>query len=432
MPAGSQTSPRDEIETQKKRLKGLCLITFVLVCMGMFNVYSSTVYTNMVDGANPYGFLIRHLASLVVGLFVFFFCKSLRPERLRSFCGFFCFCAIILLIMVPVFGISISGARRWIVIGPLSIQPSELAKVPAIMWAAAYLAQKMDKGVHITVFERLLRPIFKRNPRVDNTFGGVIRYFKPLIIPAVMSGLVLMEPDMGTAGMILAFPCLLYILAGMPKKEIVVAIVLSVAFFFLIALISPYRAARLATVWDPFADPEGGGFQVVQSLIAVGSGGLFGLGPGQGFSKFNYLPEKHTDFAFAILSQEWGFIGSALIVFLFIAFIVLGLRMAQHTTNTYRMLLTSGLTLMIGTQGMLNMAMVIGCFPVTGVPLPFISYGGTSLLVNLAAVGMIVGAVRSSIREQERMQRMKLAGYDNLTPHSLAETSGAVFHVNSR
>lgn len=331
-----------------------------------------------------------------------------KPELWGKLSGILSIGTIVLLLLVFVAGRTVNGATRWIALGPISIQPSEIAKLPAILWAARYLAVKMDVGKKITVFAEIYA-MFQRSKNGKSSFvTQFLSYFKPLFMPLLMALLVIKQPDMGTAVMILAFPAMMYILAGMPFLEIICAGTLLIGAFLILALTSAYRKARLVVLWDPFSRASDLGYQTVQSLIAVGSGGILGQGAGQGFSKFFYLPEQHTDFAFAVFCQEWGLIGALFLLFLFVGFLYIGLRLASQVNNTYRMLLISGLTLLIGTQAFINMAMVIGCFPVTGIPLPFISYGGTSLVINLMAVGLIVGAVEYSMKEEEQKQRIIL------------------------
>lgn len=408
MPSGSEAPRNDEIEHLKNRLRVFYLLIGILVAVGLFNVYSSTVYMNIEAGVNPYSYVIRHVIYLVIGLAVLGFVKKLKPESLGRISWVLCAVTVLLLLLVLVAGRTVNGAQRWIAIGPVSMQPSELAKVPAIMWAASVLAEKMAQGKRITVIRPFIQLFERSHIPFKKRFRRFMGYFKPLYWPVILALFVLKQPDMGTAGMILAFPALLYVIAGIPLVEIFVAGVAAVGLFFLIALISPYRAERLKVLWDPFSQATGSGYQTVQSLIAVGSGGFFGQGLGQGFSKYAYLPEQHTDFAFAVLSQETGFIGALVILAVFVGIMVLGLRMSKQMTTIYRMLLVSGISLLLGVQGLINMAMVVGSFPVTGIPLPFISFGGTSLIANLAAVGLLAGAVKYSIRDEEMKQRRRL------------------------
>jgi cell division protein FtsW len=185
----------------------------------------------------------------------------------------------------------------------------------------------------------------------------------------------------------------------------------------LLALSSAYRRDRLFVLWDPFSDAAGKGYQTVQSLIAVGSGGFLGQGIGKGFAKFLYLPEQYTDFAYAVFCQEMGFIGGIIVMLLFMAFLLLGFATARRLKDSYSAFVVYGLTLMISLQGLINMAMVLGSFPVTGVPLPFISFGGTSLMTNICSVGLIYGTAVQSIENTEREVRKKrIQAMDGVNP----------------
>lgn len=235
----------------------------------------------------------------------------------------------------------------------------------------------------------------------------MIWYYLPLYGPLVMALFVLKQPDMGTAGMILLFPLLLYVLAGLPIFEIFLGVGVAVFTFVLLVIAEPYRMNRVVVLWDPFMYARNLGYQTVQSLIAVGSGGLFGQSVGEGMSKFLYLPEQYTDFAYAVFSQEFGFIGSVFVLILYLVFLLAGFAAARKLKETYAALLVYGLTMLISVQGIVNIAMVIGCFPVTGIPLPFISYGGSSLIMNIISVALIYGTTVQSLRETDLEERKR-------------------------
>ena len=235
----------------------------------------------------------------------------------------------------------------------------------------------------------------------------MIWYFLPLYGPLVMAFFVLKQPDMGTAGMIVLFPLLLYVLAGLPLFELFLGVGVAVFTFVLLVIAEPYRMNRVIVLWDPFSYAANRGYQTVQSLIAVGSGGLFGQSVGEGMSKFLYLPEQYTDFAYAVFSQEFGFIGSVFVLLLYLVFLLAGFSAARKLKETYAALLVYGLTMLISVQGIVNIAMVIGCFPVTGIPLPFISYGGSSLLMNIISVALIYGTTVQSLRETDLEERKR-------------------------
>lgn len=404
-------------------------IVFLLLLIGTCNVYSSTFYKNMEDGISPYASVQRHLLYMAIGFLLWRAVMHINPVKIKEHVGLLAFITVIGLFLVFAAGRTVNGATRWIGLGFLSIQPSEIAKVTGIMWAAAGLENIMRKGEKIRIFgEFRLFLIHLLDRRHGKSLGEVIRYFHPLWMPVLFATLVMLQPDMGTAGLIMVFPILLYMLSGLPKREIIEMAIFSGILFFLFSFFTPYRRARLMILWDPFSDASDKGYQTVQSLIAVGSGGLWGQGAGQGLSKYLYLPESSTDFAFAVLSQEWGFFVSAFMVFLYMAFLFLGFRLARDIPRMYAALLVYGLTMLISLQGLLNIAMVIGLFPVTGVPLPFISYGGTALVINLTSLGLIHGAVQYGRRMKEKDEREeRIRRLSSGTTRSMDELSNSTF-----
>lgn len=413
-------------------LQKLFIVAGILIILGAFNIYSSTYYMNMEAGASPYSHILRHLIFLTVSIVVAFGVSKVPYRIIKNGALLWSAGTILLLLLVMVAGRTVNGATRWIQLGPLSLQPSEIAKVTGLIWASACLAVKIDRNESMSVFGHLLRPfIFFASKKRKNSFGTMLRYFSPLYMPLIMAVLVLKQPDMGTAGMILVFPGLLYILAGMPVIEILLSLGVTFVAFVALVLVAPYRMARIIVLFDPEAYAQDGGYQTVQSLIAVGSGGFLGQGMGEGMSKFLYLPEQYTDFAYAVFSQEYGFIGSAVVLGLYVLFMIYGLRVGRKLKQTYSALMVYGLTLLISVQGFLNIAMVIGVFPVTGIPLPFISFGGTSLLMNIIALGLIWGTTTQSLREHDEIEREKRIAAMEGRAMSFGELSGSVYSSRS-
>lgn len=407
MPSRSASSSQ-ALKYVPNTLRWLILIAAILIVLGSLNVYSTTYYMDIEGGSSPYIHFLRHLIFLGLSVFVGWFLSRLRVETIQKLNIPVYFLTILLLLAVMVFGQSVNGANRWLKLGPLSIQPSELAKLTGIIWTATFLSIQLDRHVKISLLGRFFQPLIRKlHHKKSPSFTSTFWYFLPILGPFVLAALVLLQPDMGTAGMILLFPVLLYVISGLPKMEILICIAAAAAGFFGLAAIEPYRWSRVAVMWDPFPYAQDSGYQTVQSLIAVGSGGILGQGIGQGMSKFLYLPEQFTDFAFAVFSQEYGFIGSCFVLCLYIAFLVCGFSLARRLRYLYSSLLVYGLTMMISVQGFMNIAMVIGMFPVTGVPLPFISYGGTSLMVNIAALGIIWGTVKQSLKKADMEDRRK-------------------------
>lgn len=409
------------------------LIVALISIIGFFNIYSSTFYMNLENGVNPYNHLAWHLGYYAVGLAVCLAAYKipLFIFRLRACVWTYVMITLLALLAVFFFGRTVNGATRWIYIG-VSVQPSEIAKVTAILWTAASLADRLKKGEPVSFFIALYQWFHSRfagrlEGVAKKSFWSILGVYKPLLIPLVFAALVMMQPDMGTAALVLGFPVLLYMFCGVPVLEIGIMLIVGVAAFFGFALSASYRWERVQVLWDPFQQATDKGYQTVQSLIAVGSGGFFGQGAGQGLSKFLYLPEQHTDFAFAVLSQEGGFLVASIVILLFAGLMVVGFLMARHITRLFPALLVYGLTMLIGMEGFLNIAMVLGSFPVTGVPLPFISFGGSSLLMNLFSVGLIGNAFhygeRVRLKEEREKKLETIAPY----PQSLRKISGAVF-----
>ena len=409
-------------------LQKMFVVAGILIILGAFNVYSSTYYMNMESGISPYSHIIRHMIFLAASILFALFLSRASYRMVKKGAFLWCAVTVLLLLLVMVVGRTVNGATRWIALGPVSLQPSEIAKVTGLIWAASRLSKKVDAHMSMSIFGHLLRPfLFFASKKKENSFGAMIRYFSPLYMPLLMGILVLKQPDMGTAGMIIIFPGLLYIIAGMPLKEILASLGVFFAGFIGLVIVAPYRMERIIVLLHPTEYAQGIGYQTMQSLIAVGSGGFLGQGMGEGLSKFLYLPEQYTDFAFAVFSQEYGFIGSATVLCLYLAFLRYGLSVGRKLKDTYSALLVYGLTLLISVQGLINMAMVIGVFPVTGIPLPFVSFGGTSLFMNVAALGLIWGTTTQSLKEYDELERKKRIAAMEGRPLSFGELSGSVY-----
>ncbi len=429
MPSRSHETGDGERLTNPVLLRFFCAAVALLCMIGLFNVYSATFYMNMENDVSPYSHAGRHLCVLCVGIVAAAVFSKVSLSWMRKQKALLTAPIFVLFLLVIVAGPVINGARRWFVIGGLSVQPSELAKVAAIFWAASCLAERVEKGRPISFLGRLVhyafhQPFHGKMQQWTDVADGYV----PLLMPVLMAAFVIAQPDMGTAALILGFPVFLYVLCGAPWSDVFWSALVAFAGLFFLAYIEPYRWERVKVLFDPFPYASDQGYQVVQSLIAVGSGGFLGQGAGEGLAKFLYLPEQYTDFAFAVLAQEWGFLMAAFVLCLFAAILVLGFLMARQIPRLFPALLVYGLSMLIAVEGFLNMAMVIGIFPVTGVPLPFISYGGTSLLTNLCAVGLIVNAVecgeKAAEEDEKEARRKALTGGE---PVSLRRLSGAVF-----
>ncbi len=346
-------------------------IVLVLVVLGSINVFSSSFILAEADYGSPYFFLKKHAIFAVVGMGVFsFIAFFVDYHKWRMWMPFILGFTILALLAVLIVGPSVNGAKRWLPLGPIQMQPAELAKLVSIMITAAYLAPCVNRGIKATLLNRQMA----------------------LVVPLFV--LTELEPDMGTACIVLGVPLIMMFVAGMRTMDLKVLAGLIATGIPLLCIIQPYRLERIKVTWDPWSDAQNIGYQTVQSLSAIGSGELWGMGLGVGISKYDYLPEAHTDFAFAIFCQENGFIGAIFVFLLYAAFAVYSARVANKAEDAYGQMLAVGILLLIVGQAIANLLMVGGSFPVVGVPLPFISYGGTSLLVSLTAVAILVNIGR--------------------------------------
>jgi cell division protein FtsW len=309
-------------------------------------------------------YLKRHLASLFVGALALYAGFKMDHGILKHWSThIICVTLFLLLIVfIPGAGIGLGGARRWVYFGLFTFQPAELAKIALIIFLAKELSSK---------------------PLASAMWPALAATLTAFL-------LILKEPDLGTAMIIAMIAFAIFFLAGTPIKHFIAVIIVSISGLLFISLTSAYRMKRLLAYLNPWSDPRGVGFHIIQSLIAVGSGGLFGVGLGASKQKFFYLPQNYTDFIFAIFCEEMGLIGALGIILLFLLFVGRGIRIARSAPDAFSMLLSAGIVSWIGFQAILNMCVVVGILPTTGIPLPFISYGGTSLIATLFGVGLLL------------------------------------------
>lgn len=347
-------------------MEAIIAITVVLLILGTINVFSSSFIFAEAEFDTPYFFLKRHIANIFIGLIAFGVCLHFDYHVWRKWIVFILGFTVVSLIAVLIIGPVVNGARRWLPLGIAQFQPAELAKLVAIMIEAAYISftVKKEQELHYLTL--------------------------PTLIVVGLAVLTELEPDMGTASIILGIPILMLIVSGLQRKRILQLIGVGLAAAIGMIIREPYRLDRLRIAYDPWSDAQNVGYQTVQSLSAIGSGELTGMGLGVGVSKYDYLPEAHTDFAFAIFCQENGFLGAIFVFLLFAAFAVYAARIANKARDEYGQVLAMGIMLLVVGQAIANLLMVSGMTPVVGVPLPFISYGGTSLIVTMAAIGILV------------------------------------------
>ncbi|HKG03367.1 MAG TPA: putative lipid II flippase FtsW [Conexibacter sp.] len=354
----------------------LLTAALILLAFGAVMVYSASSARNLLQGhGDGTQFLVRYVAFGSVGLVVMHVLSRRGVALMRQFTpllliGSF---GLLLLVLIPGIGISVNGARRWIGPGTLSFQPSELMKLALILYVAQFLAN---------------------HPRRIQTFKGMVSPI--VVVTGAAAMLVAAEPDLGTALVISMSVAALLVAAGVPLKYLGYLAVGGVVLIGMLVLVQPYQQARLTAFLDPWASASTSGFQSVQGQIALGSGGLLGVGLGQSVQKVFYLPEAHTDFILAVIGEELGVVGVSTVIALFGLIAWSGLRIARAATAPYAKLLATGLTSLILCQATLNIFVVLGIAPLTGVPLPFISYGPTNLMVILASVGLLLNVAEGN------------------------------------
>ena len=362
----------------------LVLFTAMLAIFGLIMIFSASYYYSISKTGNPYYYLIRHSIWLLGGVVAFAFGAAFDYHKYKKAGPWAAVLGLVLLgLLFTPLGVTINNATRWIGVGSLTIMPGEIAKLCAIFSVAWYLGVKPE--------------------RIDSLFKGVI----PVIALGAAYGLLIVkQPNLSTAITVVGIIGCMLIVAGLHKKYIVLA--LGGAGFGVFALTTMFRHTywytRFASFMDPFADPLGDGYQVVQSLLAIGSGGLFGRGLGKSVMKTLYLPEPQNDFILAIVGEELGLIGIMLLMLLYCAFLWRGLHIAIHADEQFGVLLASGIVLMVAIQVILNVAVVTSSMPATGINLPFVSYGGNAIMLFMFAAGVLVNISRHNIPLESRLE----------------------------
>jgi cell division protein FtsW len=362
----------------------LGLVTLGLVAFGLVMVFSATSTPAALGNADPMTFLTKQAIYAFAGIVLLVVLARIDYHLLRRLTPMFLVTTFFLCVAVLVAAPVINGARRWFVVGPVSVQPSELAKLALCLWVCARLSRRAAPQT----LRELLKPI-----------GLVCGAFCLLII---------LQPDLGTAISLALMVGGILLVSGVPTRLLALAGSLTVALGMAAIWSEPYRRARFFSFLNPSQDPQGTGYQLNQALIGLASGGVTGHGPGHGVIKNSYLPEAHTDMILAIIGEELGLIGVAFLVAAFVLFAWAGFRVALACRDPFGKRLAGGITTLVCAQAVVNMAAVLGIAPLTGIPLPFVSYGGSSLLVLLAAVGILLNiavndrVVEARVRDRRR------------------------------
>lgn len=359
------------ISVQKHKLDFWLLICVIFLSLfGLLMVYDASQFEAFQSFNDKYYFARQQSISFVVGIAALIFFSLFNFHNLKNIANIFLFFSLFLLVLVfiPSLGISAYGAHRWLRLGFITLQPAEIIKMAMII----FLANLFSKQVKTTPF------------------------FLLVLLVVIIVGIL--QKDLGSAVVFCVIAFGMYFIAGAPLKHFLVIMVGGITAIVGLILIAPYRIKRILAFMDPFSDPQGYSYHISQVLIALGSGGLLGLGIGQSRQKYSFIPEVTTDSIFSIIGEEFGFLGNILVITLFGIIIYKGFKIAENCPDKFGKLLASGLTIWIGAQTVVNLSAMVSLMPLTGVPLPFISFGGSALLVNLIAVGILLNISKQTTK----------------------------------
>jgi cell division protein FtsW len=362
--------------------KWLFLATLALVCVSVVMVYSASAVVALDRYQQPYYYVIRQVMWALLGLAVLSIVMRIDYRTYRNEQVIWAVLGLVGLLLVAVlFARPIKGSTRWFGIGGFGIQPSELAKVAAVLFTAAILDRRMAR---INELKYALSPI--------------------VLVVGALAGLILIEPDFGTAAALGLVVGVMVMAAGLSYRYILGLLALTIPLGYLVLISAPYRIRRLTAFWCPECDPLGDGFHLLQSLIAVGSGGLLGRGLMGGVQKLFYLPEPYNDFIYAVIAEELGLLGASLVVVCFCVIAWRGLKASVTAPDRFGAFLALGITTMVVAQALLNISVVLGLAPTKGIPLPLVSSGGSSLLVNLASIGVLLNISQHAVSESSAVE----------------------------
>ncbi len=348
--------------------KVLFLTTLLLVCASVVMVYSASAVLATQRFNQPYFFLIKQAMWAALGLAAMSVAMRFDYRNYREPSFIWMSLGIVVLgLLAVLFSRPINGSSRWFGVGGIGVQPSELAKLSAIFFIAALLERRMD--------------------RIDEVGYALV----PIaLVVAVLTALILAEPDLGTALTLLLIAGAMVFAAGLNYRYLAGALLIGLPAMYAVLMSAAYRRRRLLAFWNPESDPLGDGYQILQSLIAVGAGGIAGRGFMAGVQKLFYLPEPHTDFIYAVIGEEFGLIGTTIVLMCFVVIAWRGLHVAMHAPDRFGAFLAIGLTAMVAVQALVNISVVLGLMPTKGIPLPFVSAGGSSLVISLVGMGILL------------------------------------------
>lgn len=359
---------------KNKNIEWLLLISITIISLfGIIMIYSASNVWAEYKYNDPYKYVRHQLIFFVIGYVLMIVISKIDYKKYFDKANIFLLVCIILLILVAIPGIGMvrNGSRSWFGIGSFGIQPSEFTKLALIIFTSKYLVNN------------------------ENNMNKVIKGAIPIIaITLFIFGLIMLQPDFGTGTILVMSIMGLLFVGGVSIKFFLEIGIVGLVGVTLLIVVAPYRMSRILSYLNPWSDPLGSGFQIIQSLYAIGPGGLFGLGFGNSIQKHFYLPEPQTDFIFSIISEEFGFLGIFIVATLFLIIIIMGFRISRRCNDLFGKYLAFGITFQLAFQALLNLMVVVGLIPVTGVTLPFLSYGGSSLLITLCSMGIILNISR--------------------------------------
>ena len=363
-----------------KQIFLVVLLVFILVTFGCIMVYSASFYSAEYHYGNKYFFLFKQIMGVVLGICALVFFAFFDYHLLKKFKWWiYGFTMLLLaLVFVPHIGVESYGAKRWVSILGFSIQPSEIAKFALVIFAASHLSDNHDKA---------------------KTLKGLLPV---LCVAGSLCIMIILEPSMSVTMCVAFVTLFMLIIGGMSKKHTLMFSIPAGAFVPLLIVLEPYRLKRLMAFLNPWASPQGEGFQLIQSLYSLGSGGWFGVGLFNSRQKFLFLPFAESDFILSIIGEEVGFIGTIMLMCVFLALVLSLAKIALNAKDRFGAMLVSGVAFVIGVQTLLNIAVVTGSIPPTGLPLPFISSGGTSVMVFMAAIGICINVWRQRNKEPSK------------------------------
>ena len=363
--------------TQKKissDLRIFLVVAAILIIIGLLFIYSASSVLALEKCGSAFYFLKKQLIGLGLGIIALIVARLLPLSLIKKLAPLAFISSLLLTALTLIPGLShhIHGSSRWLNIAGFSFQPSELLKIGLILYVSSFLTKKEFQKKSLT------------------------RCYLPLLTVLGITSLILLkQPDFGLTVTLLVTSGIMLFIAHIPLAYLAGTIAASLPVLIILIIMRPYRLNRILSFLNPWSDPQGSGFQIIQSLIAIGSGGFWGVGIGQSKQKFFYLPMQHTDFIFSIIAEETGFVGSCTIVILFVLLIYFGLRIATHLNDQFSLFATTGFITLIGLETAINIAVATGLAPTKGIGLPFISYGNSALMCNLVIIGLIMNMVRS-------------------------------------